>query len=152
MVKIPAVVDAACLNGLERINALHLLPALLDPVIAPPAVITEFGSCPPWLVAEEPTDRSVVRALELVLDRGESEAIALAQEKGGRIILDDRKAREVAVRMGVPITGTIGLLIKAKQSGIIPAIRPLLDALDAGQFHVSRALREEALRLANEPS
>jgi len=150
MVKVPAVVDAACLIGLERINALHLLPSLLDLVSAPSAVVIEFGSRPAWLVVEDPSDRSVVRALELVLDRGESEAIALAQEKGVRIILDDRKAREVATRMGVPVTGTIGLLIKAKQSGIISAVRPLLDALDACQFHVSRALREEALSLAGE--
>jgi len=49
MVKIPAVLDCACLIGLERIGRLDLLPALLDPVIAPPAVVPEFGSRPAWL-------------------------------------------------------------------------------------------------------
>lgn len=150
MVRISAVVDAACLIGLERINSLHLLPALLEAVIAPSAVVSEFGSQPVWLTVMDPVDRYVVHALELVLDHGESEAIALAQEKGLRVILDDRKAREVAARMGVPVTGTIGLILKAKISGIIPAVRPLLDALDACKFHVSRELREEALRLAGE--
>ncbi len=150
MVRIPAVVDAACLIGLERIDALHLLPALLDPIFAPPAVIEEFGSHPEWLAVKDPADRSMVRALELVLDRGESEAIALAHEKGLRVILDDRKAREVATRMGVPVTGTIGLIVKAKSAGIITAVRPLLDSLDACKFHVSRDLRNEALRLAGE--
>lgn len=46
MVKIPAVVDSTCLLGLERIGRLDLLPALLQTVLAPPAVIDEFGSHP----------------------------------------------------------------------------------------------------------
>lgn len=46
MVKIAAVVDSACLIGLERIGRLDLLPALLDPIFAPPAVNREFGSQP----------------------------------------------------------------------------------------------------------
>lgn len=104
MVKIPAVLDCACLIGLERIGRLDLLPALLEPAFAPPAVITEF----------------------------------------------DRKAREAAQRLGIPITGTIGLLLKAKQNGLVPAIKPLLDALDEQHFRIGFALREEALRLAGE--
>jgi predicted nucleic acid-binding protein len=67
-----------------------------------------------------------------------------------RIILDDRKAREVAQRLGVAVTGTVGLLLKAKQEGVIPEVRPLLDALDANQFRIGAALRAEALRLAGE--
>ena len=46
MVKIAAVVDSACLIGLERIGRLDILSALLDPVFAPPAVNAEFGSLP----------------------------------------------------------------------------------------------------------
>lgn len=61
--------------------------------------------------------------------------------------MDDRKAREVAQRLGVPVTGTVGLLIKAKQEGVIAAVRPLLDALDANHFRISDALRTEALKL-----
>ena len=74
----------------------------------------------------------------------------LAYEKRLRIILDDRKAREVAQRLGVPVTGTVGLLLKAKQEGVISAVRPLLDALDANQFRIGDALRVEALRIAGE--
>jgi hypothetical protein len=54
MVKIAAVVDSACLIGLERIGRLDLLPALLDPVFAPPAVNQEFGAAPKWLTVERP--------------------------------------------------------------------------------------------------
>ena len=150
MVKIPAVLDCACLIGLERIGQLPLLPALLEPVIAPPAVILEFGQRPSWLIEEAPTDTGMVAALKLIVDPGESEAIALAYEKHLRLIVDDRKAREAAQRLGLPVTGTVGLLLKAKQAALIPAVLPLLDALDQHQFRISPSLRMEALRLAGE--
>ena len=118
--------------------------------MVPPAVESEFGSLTPWMVVRAPVDVGMVAALRLVVDAGESEAIALAYERGMRIILDDRKAREAARRLGVPVTGTVGLILKAKQAGVIPVIRPLLDALDANQFRIGEALRAEALRLAGE--
>jgi len=99
---------------------------------------------------ERPADVGLVAALRLLVDPGESEAIVLAYEKGLRIILDDRKAREVAQRLGVPVTGTVGLLVKAKQEGVIATVSPLLDALDANHFRISDALRAEALTLAGE--
>ena len=148
--KIPAVVDSACLIGLERIGRLDLLSALLDPIFVPPAVESEFGSRPSWMHVEAPTDRGMVAALRLVVDPGEAEAIALAYKKGIRIILDDRKAREAALRLGIPVTGTIGLLLVAKRNDIIATIRPLLDSLDACHFRIGEALRSEALRLAGE--
>ena len=150
MVKIAAVVDSACLIGLERIGRLDPLPALLSPIFAPPAVNREFGSQPAWMKVERPSDVGMVAALRLLVDPGESEAIVLAYEKGLRIILDDRKAREVAQRLGVPVAGTVGLLVKAKQEGVIATVRPLLDALDANHFRISDALRAEALTLAGE--
>jgi predicted nucleic acid-binding protein len=150
MVKISAVLDCACLIGLERIGHLPLLPALLEPVIAPPAVISEFGQRPSWLLEQAPADTGMVAALKLIVDPGESEAIALAYEKRLRLIVDDRKAREAAQRLGIPVTGTVGLLLKAKQAGLITAVLPLLDALDQHQFRISPALRAEALKLAGE--
>ncbi len=150
MVRIAAVIDSACLIGLERIGRLDLLPALFDPIFVPPAVNQEFGVLPAWMTVERPADVGMVAALRLLVDPGESEAIVLAYEKGLRIILDDRKAREVAQRLGVPVTGTVGLLLKAKQEGVISAVRPLIDALDANQFRIGDALRIEALRLAGE--
>lgn len=148
--KIPAVLDSACLIGLERIGRLDLLPALFDPILVPPTVESEFGSRPAWMHVEAPSDRGMVAALRLVVDPGEAEAIALAYEKGIRIILDDRKAREAAQRLGIPVTGTVGLLLVAKREGIIAAILPLLDALDACHFRIGNTLRSEALRRAGE--
>ncbi|HRQ91016.1 MAG TPA: DUF3368 domain-containing protein [Bacteroidia bacterium] len=69
---------------------------------------------------------------------------------GCRILLDDRKAREAAQRLGIPVTGTVGLFLNAKEVGVVTSIRPFLDALDANQFRIGDALRAEALRLAGE--
>jgi predicted nucleic acid-binding protein len=150
VVKIPAVLDSTCLIGLENIDRLDLLPALLHSAYAPPAVAEEFGGKPDWLVIAAPADGTLVASLEMMVDKGEAAAIALAAEMGARIILDDRKARGVALRLGVPVTGTVGLLLKAKHAGLIPAIGPLLDAFAACGFHIGRELRSEALRLADE--
>ena len=150
MVKIPAVLDCACLIGLERIGKLDLLPALLEPIIAPPAVIQEFGSRPDWITEVTPSDRGMVAALRLIVDLGESEAITLAYEKGVRLIIDDSKGRLVAQRLGIAVTGTVGLIVKAKMEGLVAAVTPLLDALEAREFRISSALRAEALRLAGE--
>jgi DNA-binding NarL/FixJ family response regulator len=70
MVKIAAVLDSTCLIGLERIGRLDVIPALLDPVCAPPAVETEFGSRPEWLGVEAPADSSMVAALRRLRDDG----------------------------------------------------------------------------------
>lgn len=148
--KIAAVLDSTCLIGLERIGRLDVLTSLLEPIHPPPAVVAEFGSQPEWLEVTPPKNKGAIAALELVVDAGEAEAIALAHELGCRIILDDRKARMAARRLGIPVTGTVGLLVNARHAGIIPALSPMLDALDANNFHISGALRAEALRLAGE--
>ncbi len=150
MVKIPAVLDCACLIGLERIGRLDLLSALLEPIMALPAVVQEFGSSPGWITEVTPSDRGMVAALRLIVDLGESEAITLAYEKGVRLIIDDSKGRLVAQRLGIAVTGTIGLIVKAKSEGLVTAVTPLLDALEAREFRFGSALRAEALRLAGE--
>jgi uncharacterized protein len=146
----PLVVDSTCLIALEWIGQLGILPALFTSVYAPPEVEREFGSSLPWLNIEEPSDKSLLIALKLLLDDGEAEALALSVEKGWKIVLDDLHARTVALRMGVEITGTLGILVRAKREGIIPWVKPLLDDLDRRGFRMSPALKAEALRLAGE--
>ena len=89
-------------------------------------------------------------ALKMMIDDGEAEAIALSQEQKCRIILDDRQARRVGQNMGLRVIGTVGILILAKQRGILSTIRPVLQNLDDTGFYISAALKDEALRLAEE--
>ncbi len=144
------VSDSTCLIGLERVGKLDILPALFSPIIMPPEVEREFGGKFAWLKVENLMNNLLVAALQMVVDAGEAEAIALASEKNCLLISDDEQARAAAKRLGVSVIGTVGVLIRAKQNGIITAIKPILDALDANEFRTSRALREEALKIAGE--
>ena len=148
--KEPVVIDSACLIGLERIGQLDVLPSLFDPLVITPEVEREFGSTLSWLRVESPADGSLVAALKMMLDDGEAAAIALACEYRWRIVLDDRRARSVAERLGLAIVGTVGVLVQAKRGGIIPALRPLLDDLEVNGFYLSIALKNEALNLVGE--
>jgi predicted nucleic acid-binding protein len=147
--KEPVVVDSTCLIGLDLIGRLEILPHLYDPSLAPPEVLREFGVSPQWLRVETPTS-NLVAALKVMVDGGEAEAIALAAERQMRIILDDRRAREVAGRMNLKVIGTVGILIRAKRAGHLTWVSPLLNELTEKGFYLSQDLKREALRLAGE--
>ncbi len=108
----------------------------------------EFGQAFPWLLVRAPTNASAVAAYEALVDAGEAAAIALAAELTCEVILDDLQARRLAARQGVRCVGLLGVLLRAKQAGQLAAVRPLIDALRAQNFHVSAPLVAEALRLA----
>lgn len=91
------------------------------------------------------------KILEIQLDKGEASAIALAIEiPGSIVILDDYKARKLAEKLGLTITGTIGVIIKAKFEGVIPNIKPYLDKIRKTNFYISDELYLKALEEANE--
>lgn len=145
------VVDSACLIALERIGRLDLLPAVFSEVLAPPAVRDEFGRSLPWVTFRPISSELPVTSLRTQLHRGEAEAIALAAESGSHLILlDDKKARRIAREVGLRPIGTVGVILRAKREGIIPACKPLLDALVGAGFHLSESFYQEALRLAGE--
>ena len=146
----PVVTDTTCLIGLERIGRLELLPDLFIPVLAPPEVDREFGRRFVWLKIQKPQDSPQVRQLKAWVDDGEAEAIALACETGLRLIVDDVQARAMARRFGVRIIGTVGLLVRAKHSGLIQLLKPVLNQLKAEGFYIGNSLEQEALRLVGE--
>lgn len=71
------------------------------------------------------------------LDRGEAEVIQLALEQGiGLVCIDERKGRQAATAAGLQVVGSLGLIAKAKVSGLIPAARPLIEkAMREGIFY-----------------
>lgn len=145
------VSDSTCLIGLQRIGRTNVLSRLFTTIHIPLAVHHEVGFLQPCMKVERVQDLLLVTALETQLDRGEAEAIALAAERqADLLILDEKKGRRVARDMGLRISGTIGLLVRARREGILPACRPVLDALEEVHFHITPALRAEALRLAGE--
>jgi predicted nucleic acid-binding protein len=77
--------------------------------------------------------------------------VSLALESAARlIVLDDRPARRLAVALGLRVIGTLGILLESKQRGLLPALRPHLDALLAHHFRVSQQLYQQVLRDAGE--
>ena len=75
-------------------------------------------------------NRKAVEYLEMIIDRGEAETIALAEELNtDAVLIDDLKARKIAKLRGLNIIGTIGVLLDAKERGLIREVKPLLEKL-----------------------
>jgi predicted nucleic acid-binding protein len=86
------------------------------------------------------------------LDEGESEAIALAIETSGPLLLiDERKRRVAAKRLGIPVAGALAILASARRTGAIPSAKAQIDRLriEAG-FFISSEVEANTLRLAGE--
>lgn len=159
-----AICDSSPLIHYSRIGRLEILGRIFAEVLVPPAVWDEValsgGQYPDihsitnasWIRRQPLADAERANSLREVLHRGESEAIALAEEYAGAIplILDDRRARRIAEGRGLQFNGSIGLLLVAKQRGIVREIAPVLTALvDSGLF-VSERLIGRVLAEANE--
>jgi predicted nucleic acid-binding protein len=86
------------------------------------------------------------------LDVGEAAALALAIKlKASAILLDEAAARTVAKELGIEVIGTLGLLLRAKQEGLVTEVAPLLRKLIVeGRFRVSPALVHATLQRAGE--
>jgi hypothetical protein len=85
------------------------------------------------------------------LDRGEAEAIALALElDADLLIVDERLARRYAQHLDLQITGTLGILLKAKERGLVTEIRPLIHLLRSNRIRLSEDVVQRALELAGE--
>ncbi|MBD2576758.1 DUF3368 domain-containing protein [Oscillatoria sp. FACHB-1406] len=158
------VSDTSPLNNLAAIQQLHLLHLLYGIVLIPEAVYRELtdpdfpvaGATEvqtfEWIQTQSVRDRTLVEALRNELDLGEAEAIALTVEsQAERILIDERRGRLVARRLNLQYTGILGILVEAKDKGLIAEVKPLLDALinEAG-FWVAEPLYNNVLRLVNE--
>ncbi len=156
------VCDTSPLQYLHQLDQLDLLPALAARVLVPPAVQEELSvgrslgfNVPAvenlsWVAVRQPVSRQVIPLIH-DLGPGETEVLLLALESPGTIaVLDDALARRVAGTLEIPFTGTLGLLLDAKKAGLIPVIRPVLDALQVLRFRMSPGTRSAVLKLAGE--
>jgi uncharacterized protein len=164
----PAVVsDASVLICLGALRQLQLLRDFYHDVLVPDAVWREVtvaaasrpgahetiqASQQEWLKVRTPGNRALVASLQTTLDAGEAEAIALASElRASLLLIDESDGRAQARSLGVPVTGTLGVLLRAKQTGAVPALKPLLDTLIAQHsFRLSRPLYERVLQQVGE--
>jgi predicted nucleic acid-binding protein len=144
--------DTSCFIILTNIGELDLLQKVYGQITTTPEIAEEFGeTLPEWVEILSVTDKYRQQILEMQIDKGESSAIALALETPDSVvILDDYKARKIAERLGITFTGTIGVIIKAKLSGIIPSVRPILEKIKQTDFRLSAEIETQALKEADE--
>jgi len=162
-----AVSDSSPLIHLAKIEALELISRLYSRILIPPAVwweVVEESEGRPgavemqravaagWMVKQAARNETLVIALRQTLDNGEAEAIALATElQPEAVLLDDKLARQMARRLGVPVTGTLGVLLRAKQVGLVVELRSLITRLQSeGDYYIDPGLIEKALLAAGE--
>jgi len=131
---------------------LDILHRLYGEIYTTNIVAEEFGeSIPDWITLIDPQDEQKQRLLELQIDKGEASALNLALEiSADLVILDDFKARRIAEKLGLQITGTLGVIIKAKQERILESAKPIIEKLQNTDFRISESLIKEALLLAKE--
>jgi predicted nucleic acid-binding protein len=152
MPNITVIADTSCLIALSKIEGIELLKELYQEVNITEEIAFEFGeTLPEWIRIESVKNKKYQQLLDLYLDLGEASAIALALEKVEvLLILDDLKGRKEAEKLGFRITGTLGILFKAKKEGLITELKPYIEKLKAVGFRLSSKIEEEILRKSNE--
>jgi hypothetical protein len=135
------VSNSTPLIAFARIGELDLLRRIVGRVVIPTAVRDEITGATnragadevqhaAWIEVRTPT--SVGGDLTVLLDRGEAHTIALAEELGAsQVLLDERAARALASARGLKIIGSAGLLVRAKERGLIEAVHPYLKRMRA---------------------
>jgi len=146
------IADTSCLIIFDKINEFEVLKGVYNEIITTPEVLGEFGKpLPGWIIIEPVKDKKYQRFMEAQLDLGESSVIALAAEKGDVIlILDDLRARKLSNRLRLKYTGSLGVINKAKEIGVIDKIRPLIDKLIKTDFRISDKVIDDLLKRNNE--
>ena len=144
--------DTSTLILFHKIDEFILLQKVYGELITTPEIAEEFGEeLPDWIKIQSVSDKKYQDFLETQIDYGEASAIALATEYDDvLLILDDLKARKLATRLKFKITGTLGVINRAKQMSLIDKVKPLIDKLLLTDFRIADNIIKEILKLNNE--
>ena len=153
------IVNTTPIIALAGIGQLNLLRDLYTEITIPRAVNHEIISEPvrslvsssDWIKVEKITGTIQKSAFSSRLHAGEIEVIMLAKETGADLmIMDDNAAKKTAKYLGLTVTGTMGVLLRAKKEGLIGEVKPLLDALVNDGLYVSSTVRDYVLKQTGE--
>jgi predicted nucleic acid-binding protein len=130
--------DTACLIGLTNIGQINVLQKMYVHIIVTPEVVEEYGfPLPEWITVQTVSDVDKVALFHKFIDLGEASAIALAiKTENSLLIVDDRRARQFALSLGLEITGTLGVLLQAYKNGIIHDIDSIIASLRETGFRL----------------
>lgn len=158
------VSDTTPLIGLSAIGRLDILREIFGDVYIPRAVFDEtvtFGreegkakhevASANWIHIVEVKNRFAVEILLDEMDAGEVETIVLAGELNADwVLMDEKKGRRKLAQLNIPKIGTLGILLKARQIDLIPALKPEIEELQKFGFSISPLLVKEMLAAAGE--
>jgi predicted nucleic acid-binding protein len=152
---VAVISNSSPLIALTQIGRLELLRHLHTHVLVPPAVAREVeptvGELPGWLVIQPLANPHQPFTVSGSIGPGEHEVISLGLELNAeRLILDERPARRLAISLGLRVIGTIGLLLAAKDRGLLTKIKPELDGLLAVRFFMDQELYDRTVSEAGE--
>src|ERR1035438_1834356 len=140
------VSNSSPLIAVGQIGQLGLLHQLFHEILIPPAVAREAAASvasQEWIHVHSLAEPVLAEALRPGLGEGEREALSLAAEMSARaVIVDDDAARRIGLRLGLPVIGTAGVLLLAKERGYTRAVKPHLIALIEAGFYLSPVLVE----------
>jgi predicted nucleic acid-binding protein len=144
-------VDTSSLIILNKINALDLLNKIYGNVIITNYIQLELNEAIPSWISVELTyniDQSFLKNFNLGL--GETSIIINAIKNNGFLIIDDLKARKIATTLSLRFTGSIGILIIAKELKLIDSVKYYLENIKETNFRLSDALINKVLEITNE--
>ena len=158
------VSDTTPISNLLHIDKIFLLAELFDAVYIPKAVANEvnmaFSDFGEWrksleggqIIIQPVLNTMLSKQMTPLLHQGEAEAISLALEKKAKLcLIDDKDGRIIAQSNNLPITGTLGILLKAKKTGLVSSVKPLIDELRTEHnFWVRDDMYQKVLYIARE--
>lgn len=153
------IANTTPLIALSNIGLLDLLKKIYDEIIIPDAVKEEIKSEPAktlieksnWIKTLSVEDNSRKKIFSSRLHAGEVDVLLLADEqKADLLIIDDNAAKKTAKFLGFKVTGTLGVLIKAKKEGFIDEVKPAIKALLSDGLFISEEIVNLALKEAGE--
>jgi predicted nucleic acid-binding protein len=141
------ITDTSCFILLDKIDAFPILKALYQHVITTPEIAGEFGKpLPGWIHIQSVENKELQNSYLEKVDVGEASAIALAMELSSPLlILDDLKGRKLASQLNLKYTGTLGVLILARQKRIIPLLSPYFRKIKETDFRIAPDLLQKIL-------
>ena len=140
--------DTSCLIILSKIGCLNILQSLFGEVLITEEINNEFGEIlPNWIIVKKAKSQQIKKILELNIDEGEASAMALylEQSEDALLVIDERKGRVIARNLGIKIIGTIGVILKAKETGIISNLSQVIEQLEVTDFRLSPKLKQQLI-------
>ena len=136
------ITDASCFIILDKIDGLFVLESLFSRVVTTPEIAAEYGKrLPAWVDVRAVGNRDLLYDYAERVDIGEASAIALASEVPfPLLIIDDLAGRKLPDQLHLDYTGTVGILVLARQQGVIDKLRSYFDRIRATNFRVPESL------------